>query len=259
MAKSNSGGTTIGTGFKLNDPQPIADYMVVDFISDLATIPNQFIGMTTFVKESDCNFEKQSTGWKPVGSKKTIQNITSGGNYNALEVTGDFLVFTNENAQAIINGVYGKSQFKIINLSTTYEVKINDKSPSITGLGKQINLPTASGSVGVRGSAEIIQIDTNNFYVSDVWGSKYRPEFKGLTETELMTVDQNANGGTLKTTEFIVFRDAQSVAMTKADLNAAYPLAKRPFDVVCNQLNLVYRKTDDSANNWKSINLTTVS
>lgn len=257
MAKKYPGGITIDTPLNVVTNKPVSDDQVLDFVADLFS--GKYTGNVAFVLETDTLYIKESTGWKPVGSKKTIQTIVSGGNYNALEVTGDFLVFTNENAQAIINGVYGKSQFKIINLSLTYEVRINDKSPSITGLGKQINLPTASGSVGVRGSAEIIQIDTNNFYVSDVWGSKYRPEFKGLTETELMTVDQNANGGTLKTTEFIVFRDAQSVAMTKADLNAAYPLAKRPFDVICNQLNLVYRKTDDSANNWKSINLTTVS
>ncbi len=59
MAKTYSGGVTIATGFKLNDPQPIVDYMVVDNLACLdgdvlsippvVAIPNQFIGMTVFV------------------------------------------------------------------------------------------------------------------------------------------------------------------------------------------------------------------
>lgn len=66
MGKTYSGGTPLSTGFKLNDPQPPVDYMVVDLISDLTNtviLPNQFIGMTTFVLEDQNVYVKKSTGW----------------------------------------------------------------------------------------------------------------------------------------------------------------------------------------------------
>lgn len=68
MAKTYSGGIGIATGFKLSDPQPIVDYMVVDLISDLTTLPNQFIGMTSVVKEDDNLYIKKSTGWAIVSA-----------------------------------------------------------------------------------------------------------------------------------------------------------------------------------------------
>jgi hypothetical protein len=186
----------------------------------------------------------------------TTQIITSGGNYNNLEITADFIIFTNENAQAIINGVWGKPRFKFINLSTAYELKINDKSPSISGTGKQINLPTSSGSVGVRGSAEIIQIDANNYYVSDVWGSKYRPEFKGLTKKHISTIDEFSNAGIMETNEFIVYLDSQSTPLSKEQLNVLFPFATRPFQVVCTLLNLIYMKNGNDPMKWHTLSLT---
>lgn len=74
MAKKHSGGTPLGTGFKLNDPQPIVDYMVVEFFSDLATLPNQFPGMEVFVLEKDEAYIKKSTGWKLSSELKTNEN-----------------------------------------------------------------------------------------------------------------------------------------------------------------------------------------
>jgi len=63
MAKKYSGGVNIGTGFKLNDPQPIADYMVVEFFTDLSSIPNQFNGMHVFVESENAHYTKKSSGW----------------------------------------------------------------------------------------------------------------------------------------------------------------------------------------------------
>ena len=185
----------------------------------------------------------------------TTQEILSGGNYNNLEVTADLLVFKNENAQAILNGVWGKKDFHILNLSNTYEVKINHNSTSVTGNGQPIKLPTASGNMGIKGTARILQTAGYGYFVADTWGSLYRPEYKDLTKTVVQTVDEFSKAGSMETTEFMVFRDAQSVAMSKADLNTAYPLAKRPFQVVCNVIKTMYLKVDDNNNDWKEFPL----
>ena len=72
MGKPYSGGVTIATGFKLNDPQPIVDYMVVDLISDLATLPNQFIGMETYVLQDSNKYIKKTSGWEVLSAIKRI-------------------------------------------------------------------------------------------------------------------------------------------------------------------------------------------
>lgn len=205
-----------------------------------------------YVDEKDAALEAKLSGF-------TTQEILSGGNYNNLEVTADLLVFKNENAQAILNGVWGKKDFHILNLSNTYEVKINHNSASVTGNGQPIKLPTATGNMGIKGTARILQTAGYGYFVADTWGSKYRPEFKGLTEKKVMAVNENSEAEAMDLVEFIVFRDAQSVAMTKAELNSVFPDARRPFQVVCTALNLIYMKTDNNSNSWKSIPLTNVT
>lgn len=188
----------------------------------------------------------------------TTQIISSGGNYNNLEVTASLLVFTNTNAQAILNGVWGKKEFHILNLSPTYEVRINHDSLSVTDPLRRIKLPTNGGSVGVKGTARVLFTESYGYFVSDTWGSLYRPEFKGLTETKIMTVNEDSNADSIGMTEFMVFRDAQSTAMTKAQLNTAYPDALRPFQVVCKVINTTYALMDDDTKDWNSINMTTL-
>lgn len=76
MGKTFSGGVEIATPFKILDPSPIADYMVVELMSDLDTLPNQFVGMETFVKQTETNWVKTSAGWKETG-KTTIKVISA--------------------------------------------------------------------------------------------------------------------------------------------------------------------------------------
>lgn len=67
MAKKYNGGIVLATGFKISDPQPVADYLVVELISDLTnpvTLPNQFTGMTTFVLEDQNTYVLKNTGWE---------------------------------------------------------------------------------------------------------------------------------------------------------------------------------------------------
>lgn len=189
----------------------------------------------------------------------THQVIEIGGNYNDLEVTADLLVFTNENAQAILNGIKGRKDFHILNLSTTYEVRVNHNSGSVSGDGLPIKLPTATGFMGVKGTARILYYENYGYFVADTWGSLYRPEYQGLTKEMLMTVDENSRASSIEMTEYEVFRDAQSTPMTEVELNTFYPEAKRPFNVVCTQIGLVYKKINNTTNKWVSISITNVS
>lgn len=256
MGKEFSGGVEIATGFKILTAEPVADYMVVQNLADLETIPYQFIGMETFVKADDSKWIKTSDGWKELaGEEFTTQVILSGGNYNNLEITADLLVFKNENAQAILNGVWGKKEFHILNLSSQYEVKINHDSDSVLGNGEPIMLPTAAGNMGVKGTARILKTEGYGYFVADTWGSRYRPEFAGNSEDKVVVVDEECNAKLEGMTELIVYLDAQSMPMTKELLNERYPDAQRPFQVVCNQLNLIYMKNDNNNNDWHSIEM----
>lgn len=189
----------------------------------------------------------------------TTQVINSGGNYNDLEVTADLLVFTNTNAQAILNGVKGRKEFHILNLSPTYEVRINHDSGSVSGGGHPLMLPTATGFMGVKGTARILFYENYGYFVADTWGSLYRPEYQGLAKEVLMTVNENSRAGSVEMTEYEVFRDAQSVPMSSADLNIAYPDAVRPFNVVCPQINVMYRKMNDNTGEWLAVNLSSTN
>lgn len=67
MSKVYSGGIKIATGFKSLSNEPIADYMVVEFIDDLDLLPNQFEGMTTYAKEDGNLWVKDANGWRILG------------------------------------------------------------------------------------------------------------------------------------------------------------------------------------------------
>jgi hypothetical protein len=187
----------------------------------------------------------------------TTQVISTGGNYNNLEITADLVVFTNTNAQAIINGVWGKSDFHILNLGS-FEVRINHNSSSVLGSGQPIMLPTASGDMGIKGTARILKAPTYGYFVSDTWGSRYRPEFSGLTETEVCTVNPQSRAETMKMKELYVYRDAQATPMTKAQLNTAYPTAERPLLVICPLINTKYELVDNNTKDWYAATITLV-
>lgn len=104
MGKHYNGGIKIATGFKLEDPQPIVDYMVVDAISDLTAIPNQFEGMTTYVIEDQNIWVKSNPNWKiasPEPEIPTLQTVTDEGNTTtndiningaSMSITGNLIV-----------------------------------------------------------------------------------------------------------------------------------------------------------------------
>lgn len=188
----------------------------------------------------------------------STQIINSGGNYNNLEVTADLLVFTNENAQAVLNGVWGRKEFHILNLSENYEVRINHDSGLVDGDAFPIKLPTANGSVGIKGTARILFTDSYGYFVADTWGSSYRPEFKGLTEDEVVVVDANSNAKTVPKIELKIYEPSRTVAPSLAELNATpYLEMAIGTEIICEGLGDVgfiekYEKI--SGNSWIDIN-----
>lgn len=64
MGKVYSNGVTLPTGFKREFPAPGFDDEIWEFISDLDTIPNQFIGMKVIVLETEELYVKKTSGWK---------------------------------------------------------------------------------------------------------------------------------------------------------------------------------------------------
>lgn len=188
----------------------------------------------------------------------TTQIISTGGNYNNLEITANLVVFTNENAQAIINGVRGRKDFHILNLSNTHEVRINHNSPSVSGAATGIMLPTNSGNMGIRGTARILFTQGYGYYLSDAWSTTYRPEFRGLLEERAMTVNENSVAKTKRILELKTFRDAQSTPLSLADLDLHYPESLRGFEVYCTQINKTYIKVANSPSKWISVNQTVV-
>lgn len=89
MAQEFNGGISIATGFKLNDPQPIDDRLVVATLSDLSTLPNVYAGIVVAVASESYalyrwngNDQTQSSNWIEVGS-----GGSSGGSASIIEYT----------------------------------------------------------------------------------------------------------------------------------------------------------------------------
>ncbi len=187
------------------------------------------------------------------------QLVTSGGNYNNLALIGNVIVFTNTNAQAILNG-FDHSKYKRIALVNNgdFELRLNALDAN-SDEDKQIKLPTGLTDIGVEGTCELVYIDIlQKWQITDSFASKYRPEHRGLTETHVEVVTPQAKSETVPIIELEVFRDAQATAMSKADLNTAYPGALRGFMVICKQIDTIYKKVDSNTNDWISLSLTSV-
>lgn len=67
MGKTFSGGIRLSTGFKLEVPYPIADYMVVDDVADLDSLNNTFEGMFVYVKSEQNFYVLLEDGWHTHG------------------------------------------------------------------------------------------------------------------------------------------------------------------------------------------------
>jgi hypothetical protein len=81
MPKLYPGGITIGTNLKIQQPNPVADYMVVSAKTDLTNttiLPNQFTGMTTFVVEDENTYVLKNSGWEILGGTQFTGGTVNG-------------------------------------------------------------------------------------------------------------------------------------------------------------------------------------
>lgn len=97
MAKLYPGGISIPTNLKIQNPNPVADYMVVSAKTDLTNttiLPYQFTGMTTYVVEDQNTYVLKNGGWEILGTVFTGGTIagptyfTGGLSANTFVATG---------------------------------------------------------------------------------------------------------------------------------------------------------------------------
>jgi len=188
------------------------------------------------------------------------QIISSGGNYNNLDLTGNILHFTNNNAQAIVNG-FDSSKYKRVTLinNSSFDVRLNAEDTN-SDENKRIKLPTGLTNMGIQGTTELVYINSiERWQIVDSFASKYRPEHRGLDEFEVEVVGPGAISETREIAELIITRASQTTNLSRANLNTLYPDAFEGQMIFCRQINLIYIKSDVGASNWQSIPLTDVS
>lgn len=90
--------------------------------------------------------------------------------------------------------------------------------------------------------------------MSDLWGSEYFPTLKGTT-TRTMVVTPGGYAQAEENVELNTILLNQTLDMSKADLNTAYPNHVRGQRILCPNLTnggKVYEKIDDSTHDWIS-------
>ena len=89
MGQTFSGGIGIATGFKLQDPQPIDDRMSVDTFTDLATLPNKYDGLTTYVKDEKTHYKYNGVSWELLSSGGVLYEELTYDELDALKSAND--------------------------------------------------------------------------------------------------------------------------------------------------------------------------
>ncbi|RZL47733.1 MAG: hypothetical protein EOP00_11105 [Pedobacter sp.] len=142
MAKVYSNGVTLPTGFKRQFPAPGFDDEIWEFVDDLETIPNQFVGMEVFVLEDQRKWTKKNIGWIPEQSIDTTlyrQKTEKAANLLQLEAESDTIIVDQKATFLFTNG--GETSTikylrKIINSDLNYDGReytfINKQSTPIT-------------------------------------------------------------------------------------------------------------------------------
>jgi len=190
------------------------------------------------------------------------QIINSGGNYNGIEVTAGTLIFTNENAQAIVNGFKGGfPEITLINRSASFLTRINSNSSSVDADAIPIDLPNGMAQIGVRGTVKFkLSPSLDKYEMVNAFGIPYAPEHLGITETQVIVVNPDGSTEVMELEEMEVYRNAQTTPMSKAELNTDYADVPQGFMVNCVEINTIYKKADNSATGeWESITTKSVS
>jgi len=219
-----------------------------------------YVGQTGGVGSGEYEPVESDFNLVPTTSEIIEQIIDSGGNYNNFNLEGNLIQFTNENAQAIING-FDFSVYKRITLinNSDFDVRLNAEDTN-SDENKRIKLPTGLTQIGIQGTTELVYVDSiERWQIVDSFASKYRPEHRGLDEFQVEVVGPDAVSETREIIELMVFKPAVDSDLSEADLNNDYSDEENGFQVICPLLNKIYIKVDKTNGVWHSIDTTTIS
>jgi len=192
------------------------------------------------------------------------QEVIKGGVYNNFQVEGNIIVCTNTDGKAVFTGFNISEDYKIIHLinNSNFEIQIDNESSSSLE-ENQISLPNNTVSVGLQGTtvfAYITKGGLNKWQIIDVFGSRYMPEHKGLTEDAAVVVSENSVSGSK---QIVNLYDSDpsitSATLTDAELNIRVPGRVVGFELICENAGdngIVYKLVNDTTGVWKKFILT---
>ena len=239
-----------------------------------SNIPGGILGMFGLDTEnSNRPTIHNGTDWKGLGYESDLEDLQAefkeqeviiGGVYNNFQVEGNIIVCTNTDGKAVFTGFNISEDYKIIHLinNSNFEIQVNNESSSSLE-ENQIKLPNGVVNVGLQGTtvfAYITKGGLNKWQIIDVFGSRYMPEHKGLTEDAAVVVGENSVSGSK---QIVNLYDSDpsitSATLTDAELNIRVPGRVVGFELICENAGdngIVYKLVNDTTGVWKKFILT---
>ena len=165
MAKKYSGGIGLGTSLKIQNPSPVADYMVVELISDLTNttlLPNQFTGMTTFVLEDQNIYTKKSSGWEISGGASFTGGTVTGSTVFTSSLSANTISATTYNGYTPLNRINNLSDVSNAQISLQNLGGLPILTQSGTGVSLSFSADTIYGTISSPESGTSITFITTN-------------------------------------------------------------------------------------------------
>ena len=239
-----------------------------------SNIPGGILGMFGLDTEnSNRPTIHNGTDWKGLGYESDLedlqaefeeQEVIKGGVYNNFQVEGNIIVCTNTDGKAVFTGFNISEDYKIIHLinNSDFEIQIDNESSSSLE-ENQISLPNNTVSVGLQGTtvfAYITKGNLNKWQIIDVFGSRYMPEHKDLTEDAAVVVGEDSVSRAKQIVN--LYESDQSITsatLTDAELNIRVPGRVIGFELICENAGdngIVYKLVNDTTGVWKKFILT---
>ena len=239
-----------------------------------SNIPGGILGMFGLDTEnSNRPTIHNGTDWKGLGYESDLEDLQAefkeqeviiGGVYNNFQVEGNIIVCTNTDGKAVFTGFNISEDYKIIYLinNSNFEIQVNNESSSSLE-ENQIKLPNGVVNVGLQGTtvfAYITKGGLNKWQIIDVFGSRYMPEHKDLTEDAVVVVGEDSVS---RSKQIVNLYDSDpsitSATLTDAELNIRVPGRVVGFELICENAGdngIVYKLVNDTTGVWKKFILT---
>ena len=239
-----------------------------------SNIPGGILGMFGLDTEnSNRPTIHNGTDWKGLGYESDLEDLQAefkeqeviiGGVYNNFQVEGNIIVCTNTDGKAVFTGFNISEDYKIIHLinNSDFEIQIDNESSSSLE-ENQISLPNNTVSVGLQGTtvfAYITKGNLNKWQIIDVFGSRYMPEHKDLTEDAAVVVGEDSVSRAKQIVNLYESNESiTSTSLTNSELNALYPNQIVGFELICQNAGdegIIYKLINDSSGTWRKMILT---